>query len=258
MEGPDGRIAIVTGSDSGIGRATAVELAAAGADVVVTYRSDESGAAGTCREIEERGRDAIVVQADLSRHDEVDRLFERTEAELGTPYVLVNNAAMPADGTEIADLDPDSWDLQIRTNLGNPFYCCRRFVRARRAAGGRGKIVNVSSVHEEAPRVGGAPYGAAKAGLRNLTRTLALEVASDRINVNDVAPGMILTPINRRAVRDADVRQEAVRRIPWRRAGRPEEVARLIRYLVSDDADYVTGQTFVIDGGLMLYQAQGA
>ena len=153
---------------------------------------------------------------------------------------------------------PEAWDRQIRTNLYNPFYCCRRFVQARRDAGGGGKIVNVSSVHEDAPRVGSVAYGASKGALRNLTRILALEVASDRINVNGVAPGMILTPMNERAVHDPDARQAAVRNIPWRRAGEPSEVGRLVAYLVSDDADYVTGQSFVIDGGLLLYQAQGA
>lgn len=256
--GLEDRVAIVTGSDSGIGRATAIAFAEAGADVLVHFHSDEEGAEGTSAAVRERGRRAAVIQGDLSEEREVARLFEHTESELGVPYVLVNNAAMGTSGAEVADTDPEAWDRQIRTDLYNPFYCCRRFVQARRRAGGRGKIVNVSSIHEEAPRVGSAAYEASKGGLRNLTRVLALEVASDRINVNDVAPGMILTPANQEAVEDDDVRQRNVRNIPWRRAGEPWEVARLILYLASPDADYVTGQTFVIDGGLMLYQAQGA
>lgn len=258
MHGLEDRIAVVTGAGSGIGRATAIELAHAGADVAVAYHRDREGAEGTRAEVEAAGRHAIVVQGDLAEEADVERLFDETEAALGTPYVLVANAAMPSGGTELAELSSEAWDRQIRTDLYNPFYCCRRFVRTRRAAGGGGKIVNVSSIHEEAPRVGGGAYEASKGALRQLTRTLALEVAPDRINVNDVAPGMILTPINARAVEDDDLRQGRVRAIPWRRAGEPREVARLVLYLVSEDADYVTGQTFVIDGGLMLYQAQGA
>lgn len=258
MEGFENEVAVVTGSDSGIGRATALELAEAGAHVVVHYHSDRDGAEATRRGVEERGGRAIVVRGDLGEEEEVEALFERTHTELGTPFILVNNAAMGGKGAEVADMASGDWDEQIRTNLYNPFYCCRSFVRARRRAGGRGKIVNVSSIHEEAPRVGSAAYEVSKGGLRNLTRSLALEVASDRINVNDVAPGMILTPINQEAVESDDVRQRNVRNIPWRRAGEPWEVARLIRYLASPDADYVTGQSFVIDGGLMLYQAQGA
>lgn len=253
-----GRIAIVTGSDSGIGEATAEAFAREGADVVVTYHSDEAGARDTARSVTDAGRRAHVVRLDQRDPKEVERLFEETERTLGTPFLLVNNAGVNASGVEVADLSDEDWDRSIRTDLYGPFYCCRAFVRARRRAGGGGRIVNVTSVHEELPMKGAAGYDCAKGGLRNLTRTLALELAADRINVNNLAPGMILTPFNQEAIDDRSVREERARHIPWGRAGEPAEVARLAVFLASDDADYVTGQTFTIDGGLSMNVGQGA
>jgi glucose 1-dehydrogenase len=139
-----------------------------------------------------------------------------------------------------------------------PFYCCQHFIRARRAHGGKGKLLNVTSVHEDIPRVGSAGYDCAKGALRNLTRTLALELAPDHINVNNIAPGMVLTPMNQKAIDDPKVREKQVQSIPWKRAAQPEEVATLAVYLASEDADYATGQTYVLDGGLMMNMGQGA
>lgn len=253
-----GRIAIVTGSDSGIGRATAIEFAQEGADVCVTYHSDEEGAEETRRLVEAEGRRAIVLGIDVREEADVERMFDETVAELGVPDILVNNAAVNGDGTHIADMESDWWDTTIRTNLYGPFYACRRFIKERRQAGGRGKIINVTSVHEEIPMIGAGAYDATKGGLRMLTRTLALEVAGDCINVNNIAPGMILTPMNQEAVEDPEKREESESHIPWKRAGRPEEVAHLAVYLASDDSDYVTGSSFFIDGGLRMMQGQGA
>ena len=253
-----GGTAIVTGSDSGIGQAIAVELAAAGADVCVTYHTDEGGAARTRALVEAAGRRAIVLQVDVREEKHVERMFDRTAGDLGVPDILVNNAAVNADGTHVADMATEDWDTVLRTNLYGPFFACRRFIRDRRSAGGGGRIINVTSVHEEIPMVGGGAYDATKGGLRLLTRTLALEVAGDRITVNNIAPGMILTPMNQEALDDPDARADQTRHIPWKRAGRPEEVAKLALYLASTDAEYVTGSSFFIDGGLRMMMGQGA
>jgi glucose 1-dehydrogenase len=253
-----GSTAIVTGSDSGIGQAIAAELAAAGADVCITFHSDEDGARQTRGMVEAVGRRALLVEVDVRDEKSVENMFDRTIEELGTPDILVNNAAVNADGTHVVDMDTESWDNVIRTNLYGPFFACRRFIRERRSHGGGGRIINVTSVHEEIPMEGAGAYDATKGGLRLLTRTLALEVAPDRITVNNIAPGMILTPMNQEALDDPDKREEKTRHIPWKRAGRPEEVAKLALYLASTDADYVTGSSFFIDGGLRMMMGQGA
>lgn len=253
-----GTTAIVTGSDSGIGQAIAAELALAGADVCVTYHTDEDGANETRGMVESAGRRAIVVQVDVREEREVERMFDRTIKEIGVPDILVNNAAVNADGTHVVDMETSDWDNVLRTNLYGPFFACRRFIRERRANGGGGRIINVTSVHEEIPMLGAGAYDATKGGLRLLTRTLALEVAPDRITVNNLAPGMILTPMNQEALDDPEKRDEKTQHIPWKRAGRPEEVARLAMYLASTDADYITGSSFFIDGGLRMQMGQGA
>ncbi|HEX6132433.1 MAG TPA: SDR family oxidoreductase [Longimicrobiales bacterium] len=253
-----GGTAIVTGSDSGIGRAIAAELAVAGADVCVTYHTDEDGANETRAMVEAAGRRALVLHLDVREENEVERMFDRTIATLGVPDILVNNAAVNADGTHVIDMKTEAWDNVLRTNLYGPFFACRRFSRERRAHGGGGRILNVTSVHEEIPMKGAGAYDATKGGLRLLTRTLALELAHDRITVNNIAPGMILTPMNQEALEDPQEREKQTRHIPWQRAGRPEEVAKLALYLASVEADYITGASFFIDGGLRMMMGQGA
>jgi len=152
----------------------------------------------------------------------------------------------------------DAWEEALRTNLTGPMLCCRRFIGERRKAGGKGKIINVTSVHDEIPRPGAAEYCASKGGLRNLTRTLALELAKDEINVNNIGPGMVLTPMNQEALEDPKAREEQVQSIPFKRAAEPWEVARLAVYLASDDAAYASGSTYYLDGGLMQNTGQGA
>jgi glucose 1-dehydrogenase len=254
----DGKVAIVTGSDSGIGQATAVEFAKEGADVAVTWFHDRDGAEETRRQVEAEGRRAVIVQLDQRDPEQVARLFEETERSLGTPFVLVNDAGRDSTGKQVAEMSVEAWDDMIRTNLHGPFYCCQHFIRARRAAGGKGKIINITSVHQEIPRAGAAGYDASKGGLRNLTRTLALELAPDRINVNNIAPGMVMTPMNQAALDNPEVLERQVQSIPFKRAAEPWEIARLAVYLASADADYATGQTFTLDGGLMMNQGQGA
>jgi glucose 1-dehydrogenase len=252
------RTAVITGSDSGMGQATAVDFAREGAQVVINYLEDEAGAQETLRGVSEAGQRGIVVQADVRDPAAVEKLFRRASDELGTPDILVNNAGVGSGGKPLAEVSLEEWDRVIRTDLYGPFFCCRQFIRMRKAAGGRGRIINVTSVHEEIPSPGNAAYGAAKGGLRNLTRSLALELAPDRINVNNIAPGLIHTPMTAARVEDPAKMREELPRIPWKRPGEPWEIARLAVYLASDEADYVTGQTFTIDGGLEMNWGQGA
>ena len=252
------KIAVITGSESGIGQAVAVAFAKEGADVAITYRDDQAGAETTKRLVEGEGRRALIVQTDVREAGDVAKLFEETERQLGTPFILVNDAGVDATGDEVADMKQEDWDNRIKTNLYGPFYCCQHFIRARRRAGGEGKIINITSVHEDIPRAGAAGYCASKGALRNLTRTLTLELAPDKINVNNIAPGMVLTPMNQPALDDPKVLEAQVQSIPWKRAAEPWEVAKLAVYLASEDAAYASGQTFTLDGGLSLNQGQGA
>jgi len=251
-------VAIVTGADSGIGQATAEAFAREGADVAITYFHDRDGAEETRRQVEAARRRAIVVELDQRDPAQVEELFRTTESDLGTPSILVNNAGQDSTGKEVAEMPIDDWDAEMRTNLYGPFYCCQQFIRARRRSGGGGKIINVTSVHQEIPRAGAAGYDVSKGGLRNLTRTLCLELAPDQINVNNIAPGMVLTPFNQAAIDDPDVREEQVQSIPFKRAAEPSEIAALAVYLASKDADYASGQTFTLDGGLSMNLGQGA
>jgi glucose 1-dehydrogenase len=253
-----GRKALITGSDSGIGQATAIEFAREGADVVVHYLHDRAGAERTRDGVERAGRRAVVVRADISDEHQVERMFDEALTGLGELDVLMNDAGVDASGSQVADLDTATWDRSIRTNLYGAFFCCRQFIRHRRERGGQGKIINVTSVHQEVPRAGAADYDAGKGGLRNLTNTLALELAPLGITVNNLAPGMVLTPFNQSAIDDPAVLAEQVSSIPLKRAAQPAEVGRVAVFLASSDADYVTGSTYYIDGGLMQNQGQGA
>ncbi|CAN5499129.1 3-oxoacyl-ACP reductase FabG [soil metagenome] len=254
----EGKVALITGSDSGIGQGTAIEMAREGADVVVHFLTDQAGAGETRRKVEELGRRAIVVQADISDEAQVEAMFDQAVQGLGRPDILMNNAGVDSSGVHVADMETQVWDQALRTNLYGPFYCCRRFIRLRREAGGGGKIINITSVHAVIPRAGAADYDVAKGGLLNLTRTLALELAELKINVNNIGPGMVLTPFNQEAVDDPEVLEKQVQSIPLKRAAEPWEIGRLAVYLASDDASYVHGTTIYIDGGLMQNQGQGA
>lgn len=254
----EGKSALITGSDSGIGQATAIAFAQEGADIVVTYHSDREGAEETLQKVNDAGREGITLQADTRSEKEVEEMFDRALAEFETLDILVNNAGVNAAGTRVADMSSEQWDNTLKTDLYGYFFCARRFIRHRKKEGGGGKIVNVTSVHEELAGEGSADYCAAKGGVRNLTRCLALEVSEDNINVNNLAPGMILTPFNQGAIEDEETREEQTNSIPMKRAGKPEEVAKVALFLASGDADYVNGSTYVIDGGLMQNVGQGA
>jgi glucose 1-dehydrogenase len=252
------QVAVVTGSDSGMGQATAIALAQEGADVVVTYLHDQQGAEHTRQAVEQAGRRTVVVQLDQRDPEQVTHLFQTVQDRLGTPTILVNNAGIDSTGKHVKDMSIEEWDNELKTNLYGPFFCCQQFIRRLEGTGKHGVIINITSVHQEIPRAGAAGYDVAKGGLRNLTTTLALELAEKNININNIAPGMVLTPFNQQAIDDPRVREKQVQSIPMKRAAEPEEIAKAAVFLASDDARYTHGTTLVVDGALMLFQGQGA
>ncbi|HWU92073.1 MAG TPA: SDR family oxidoreductase [Sphingomicrobium sp.] len=254
----DDRIALVTGGESGIGAACVEALGVAGADVAVLYYRDGKAAGEICDKVVAAGRRGVIVQADVGDEAAVEQAFAVAREQLGLPDLLINSAGLNMSGIPVADMELGQWEKLIRTDLTGVFLTSRAFVRGLRDAKRPGRIVNISSIHSRAVRYGGADYCSAKAGLDNLTRTMAVECGPLKISVNAIAPGMILTPMNQRAESDPAYLAEAEEHIPWGRAGRPEEVADLAVYLCSDKSDYITGSVITIDGGLTLEQALGA
>ncbi len=257
-----GSCAIVTGGESGIGRACAEALGRAGANVTLTYFKDAPAAQEVVAAIASAGARAQAVQTDVSDEAQVEALFTAAEQAFGPARLLVNSAGLNMSGNYIKDMTLAQFDRVIRADLYGPFLTCRRFVRGLDGKDGAknkgGRIVNLSSIHERAPRPGGVEYDSAKGGLAQLTATLALELAPQHIAVNGVAPGMILTPMNASAMADPAELARKAAAIPWGRAGTAAEVADLVVYLLSPMADYITGTTVTIDGALSLVIAQGA
>ncbi|MGI4729094.1 MAG: SDR family NAD(P)-dependent oxidoreductase [Janthinobacterium lividum] len=258
MEKLTGKTALVTGSDSGIGQAIAIAFAKEGADVIITYHNDQEGAEKTLAQVKQAGRKGLVLQADVSDEQSVAQLFEKVLQEFKTLDILVNDAGVSGSNTPVAEMETKDFDKTIRTNLYGPFFCSRAFLKHRLKNGGKGKIINISSIHEEVVSAETSDYCASKGGLRNFMRALALEVAEQGINVNNIAPGMILTPMNQKAMDDPKFREEKEQKIPMKRAGQPEEIAYVAVFLASADADYVTGSTYAMDGGFMRMLGQGA
>ncbi|ALC20185.1 SDR family oxidoreductase [Streptomyces pristinaespiralis] len=247
---PDGGrpVAIVTGADSGIGRATAVRLAAAGMDVGITFHTDQEGAEATAEEVRGHGRRAAVARMDLTDLPAAADVIDRLAGELGRVDVLVNNAGT-GTATPFLDLDLDTVRQVVDVDLVGPFLCGQRAARRMIDQGDGGRIVNVTSVHEHQPRVGAAPYCAAKGGLGLLTQVMALELAEHGITVNSVAPGEIATPMT--GQEDTDVHAEERPGIPLRRPGDAREVAAVVAFLAGEDAGYVTGASWSVDGGML-------
>ena len=251
-----GKKAIITGSDSGIGRAIALEFGRNGADVVVCYHHNEKAAADVIGELNKMGSRTLKVQVDVSEEAEVDDLFDRSFETFGTIDILVNNAGTNGAKKKLVDMTTHEFEATLRSDLFGPFFACRRFAKHRIEAGGKGKIINISSIHEEVMFADAVDYNVAKGGLRNLTRTLALELGPHWINVNNIGPGMIVTPMNKDLLGNPEAQKDKGSAVPIPRPGWPEEVAKLALYLASPASDYVTGATYFIDGGLMLKMAR--
>jgi 3-oxoacyl-[acyl-carrier protein] reductase len=242
----DGRIALITGASRGIGRACALELAAAGAAIGVNYRSDAAGAAAVVGEIEAAGGRALALAADVADPEAAGALVERCEDELGEIDALVCNAGITRDNL-MARISPKDFDDVIATNLGGAFHVCqaagRRMLRRR-----RGSIVTMSSIVGIHGNAGQTNYSASKAGLIGLTKSLAKEIGSRGVRVNCIAPGYIATELT--DVLPDDARAALLASTPLGRLGEPEDVARCVRFLVSDAAAFVTGAVLAVDGGL--------
>ncbi len=247
------RLAIVTGADSGMGKATAELLATEGFDVGITFHTDEAGAEDTRKAVEQRGQRCFVARQDLaspSTADVVDQLAD----QLGGLGVLVNNAGT-GHSDPVLDLSYDRWREVLATDLDGPFLCAQRAARRMVQQGQGGRIVNVTSVHEHVPRMGAAAYCTAKAGLGMLTKTLALELGRHGILVSSVAPGEIATPMTGQGEENAYDQERPGN--PVGRPGHVNEVASVIAFLASPRSSYLTGASITVDGGLTLMAAHG-
>ena len=254
-----GQPALVTGASSGIGRAVALALARAGADVVVNYAHDEEGAKASVADIEACGRRAIAVQADVGDEAQVEAMFARAIEAFGTLHVVVCNAGLQKDAP-FHEMTLDQWNRVIGINLTGQFLCARAAVREFMRRGvdqgvsrAAGKIIHMSSVHEVIPWAGHANYAASKGGVMMLMKTLAQEVAPRRIRVNSIAPGAIRTPINTEAWETPEAYADLMKLVPSQRIGEPDDIGQAAVWLASDASDYVTGTSLFVDGGMALY-----
>ncbi len=248
-------VAIVTGSDSGIGKASAVALAEAGFDVGVTWHSDEAGASGTADEVRAKGRRAEVRQLDLSDPPAAAGVIDELAEALGGVSVLVNNAGTGASAPFLETAYED-WRHVLAVDLDGAFVCAQAAARRMVAAGTEGRIINVTSVHEHVPLDGNAPYSAAKGGLGMLTKVMALELGPHGIRVNSVAPGQVATPMTGQA--DREPQTGDLPDIPLRRPGNAHEIAAWVAFLAGPGSGYATGGSYVVDGGMLLTAADNS
>jgi glucose 1-dehydrogenase len=247
-----GRRALVTGATTGIGRGTALELAAHGAAVAIDYRGKDEEARDMAAEIERAGGRAVAVQMDVTDEEQVRRGFADARDALGGLDLLVNNAGVEAP-FELVDMPLEEWQRVLDVNLTGVFLASREAARIMRADGVPGTIVMVSSVHEEIPWKKFSHYCASKGGVKLFAQSIARELAPHRIRVVSVAPGAIETPINRDVLADPEARREVEEEIPLGRWGEVADVAQAIAWVASDEAGYVTGTTLFVDGGMTLY-----
>ncbi len=247
-----GRVAIVTGSSSGIGQGIARRLAADGAHVVIDYVGHAEGAQETLKMVESAGSGGEIVKADVSKVSEAQSLVDEAWKKFGSADILVNNAGIETRSSFL-ETKEDDFDRIIGVNLKAPFFVTQAFVRKLAAEQKPGRVINISSVHEDMAFPGFASYCASKGGLRMLTRDLAVELGPLGITINNIAPGAISTPINKSLLEDKPKLNALLEQIPLHRLGTPDDVASLASWLASDEASYVTGATYYVDGGLSRY-----
>ena len=254
-----GQKALVTGASSGIGRAIALALAEAGADVVVNFVGPPDAADEVVSAIRKAGTKAIPIHADVSQESQVQTMFKRAIEEFGTIDILVNNAGIQSNAP-VDRMTLEQWNSVIGTNLTGQFLCAREAIREFKRRGivsgisvSAGKIICISSVHEVIPWAGHVNYAASKGGVMLLMKSLAQELAPLKIRVNSICPGAIRTPMNKSVLEDRDAYDGLMVLIPYKRIGEPEEIGRLAAFLASDYADYITGASIYVDGGMMLY-----
>jgi glucose 1-dehydrogenase len=252
----EGKSIAITGGDQGIGRAIAERLAHDGADVAICYRSNQSGAQEVIAEIAKLGRRAAAIQCDVGKVEDGQRFIASAVSQLGKIDVLINNAGLErrADFWDVTEAD---FDAVLNVNLKGLFFLTQAFVRHRMQSKSGGKVINVSSVHEELPFPHFASYCASKGGVKMLTRDLSIELAPLGITINSIAPGAIETPINKNLLNDPAKLNALLQNIPLKRLGEPSDVASLASFLASDESSYITGTTLFVDGGLLWnYQEQ--
>lgn len=254
-----GQSALVTGASSGIGKAVAIALAAEGANVVVNCSSHPEHGKEVAEEIKANGGSAIVYQADVSKEEEVQAMFQAMYKAFGTIDILVNNAGLQKDAPFV-DMTLADWTTVIDVNLTGQFLCAREAAReflkrgvvAERSAAA-GKIICMSSVHEVIPWAGHVNYASSKGGIMLLMKSMAQELAPKKIRVNSIAPGAIQTPINNEAWETPEALNKLLTLIPYKRIGQPEDIGKAAVWLASDESDYITGATIFVDGGMTLY-----
>ncbi|MBX7259251.1 MAG: SDR family oxidoreductase [Candidatus Hydrogenedentes bacterium] len=254
-----GQKALVTGASSGIGKAIAIALGHAGADVVINYRSGDDAAQKVADEVRRCGSRTYIHQADVSKEEQVQAMFRRMLDEFGTIDILVNNAGLQQDAP-FDEMTLRQWQTVLDVNLTGQFLCAREAVREFKRRGVRkevscaaGKIICISSVHEVIPWAGHVNYAASKGGIMLMMKSIAQEVAPHRIRVNSIAPGAIRTPINMQAWDTEEAYSDLMKLVPYKRIGEPEDIGRAAVWLASDDSDYVHGITLFVDGGMTLY-----
>ncbi|MHB1608851.1 glucose 1-dehydrogenase [Acidiferrobacter thiooxydans] len=247
-----GRRALVTGASGGLGRAMAVTLAQAGAQIAVHYRKGQAEAETVVKTITGQGGKAQAFAADLSDPAAVNTLMQQASAALGGIDILVNNAGLDGQRAPVGEDDPAHWQKVLAVDLLGPYYCART-VLPHMIKAGRGVIINITSVHEFIPWEGYSAYTSAKAGLSMFTKTLAQETADKAIRVVAVAPGAIQTPINEDVWNDPNSLKDLDDKISMGRLGTPTEIASVVAFLASDLASYITGTTIAVDGGMLIY-----
>lgn len=245
-----GKVGIVTGAATGIGQAIAMALAAAGASVVVDYVGNAFVVSRTLHKIGVIDGKVIGVDADISKQDDVEDLIRKAVQAFGKVDIFVNNAGIEKK-LPFVDYPLDEWVKIMAVNLTGPFLCCQAAARQMIQQGSGGRIINISSIHEDLPMPTNAAYCASKGGVRMLMRTIAVELAPHKITVNNIAPGAIYTSIDADVESDKQLDNKILEEIPLGRWGTPEDVAHLAAFLASDEASYITGSTYIIDGGMI-------